>query len=673
MRVPGDVCSMATEWQTAEAEFEHPVIGMSTIPELFEDSVERNADRPAQMYKGGIYDRSLTPDVLPEAPAGDFAEIDYAQMADIVHNLAAGFRELGVSDGRRVGLFSHTRMEWAQSDFAILAAGGVVTTVYSSSSEDQTRYLLGDPEARGVVAENGDHVERVLAVEDDLELEFIVTMDELEGDLADTYDEREDIYTLADVHDLGAEVFDAETYDSWLDETDPEDLCSLIYTSGTTGKPKGVKLSHRNFRVNVNQVFRRFGPRPDKDPETPVIDNESRVVSFLPLAHVYERTSGHFVNFGTGACVAYAESPDTLQEDFQLVEPTAGTSVPRVYERIYDAIRERASESDTKRRIFEWATDVGRRYYEADDPGIVLRAKQSIADRLVFSQVKEALGGNIDFLFSGGGSLSPELCSLFHGMGLPILEGYGLTETSPVVTTNPPENPKIGTIGPTVHDVDVKIDETVVDQEPFDEPGEVGELLVKGPNVFEGYWEMPEATEDAFTDDEEGRWFRTGDIMHLRPDGYLEFKERLKQIIVLSTGKNLAPAPIEDSFAASEVVEQAMVIGDERKFVSALLVPNFEHIESWAEESGIDLPGDHQAICEDERVIEYVQDEVDRINENFESHETIKKFRLVPIEFTEDNDLLTPSMKKKRRNILEQFGDKVEEMYPEDEEVEAAA
>ncbi len=660
---------MASDWREAERTYDGPEIGTSTIPVMFEESAARHEDRPAQMYKGGIYERTLTDGVLPPAPDGDYAEIDYAEMREIVRNLAAGFRDLGVKDGRRVGIFSHTRMEWAQSDFAVLAAGGVVTTVYSSSSERQVRYLLDNPGASGVLVENGDHLERVLAVEDDLDLEFIVSFDELSGELADVHDSRDDVYTLAEVHDLGAELFDEADYEAWLDERDPEDLCSLIYTSGTTGQPKGVQLSHRNFRENVNQVCSRFGPRPDKPDDLPTIDEEGRAVSFLPLAHVFERTAGHFVNFNVGACVAYAESPDTLQEDFGIVQPTAGTSVPRVYEKIYDAIREQAAESGAKERIFNWATDVGRQYAMANDPGVLLRTKHAIADRLVFSQVKDALGGNIEFLFSGGGSLSPELAYLYHGMGLPILEGYGLTETSPVVTTNPAEETRIGTIGPAVRDVDLKVDTTVVREEDFPNcEGEVGELLIQGPNVTEGYWERPEATQDAFREDEDGRWFKTGDIMHIRPDGYLEFKERLKQILVLSTGKNVPPGPIEDSFSASEVVEQAMVIGDERKFISALLVPNLDHIRSWADEEGIDLPEDPEAICDDDRVVEYVQTEVDRVNQHFESYETIKKFRLVPIEFTEDNDLLTPSMKKKRRNIFERFGDRIEEMYPDDDE-----
>jgi long-chain acyl-CoA synthetase len=505
----------------------------------------------------------------------------------------------------------------------------------------------------------------VLAVEDDLELEFIVSIDELaESSVADEYAEREDIYTLADVHDRGETLYDPDEYQSWLDERDPDDLCSLIYTSGTTGQPKGVKLTHRNFRSNVNQGYVRYGHRPDRAEDVPSVTEEDVALSYLPLAHVFERSSGHFMLLGLGACVAYAESPDTLQEDFELVGPSIATSVPRVYERIYDGIREQATESPLKKRIFEWAVDVGQEYHEAADPGAILQAKRRIADKLVFSKVKEGLGGNIKFMYSGGGSLSPKLCALYHGMGLPILEGYGLTETSPVVSSNPPEEPKIGTIGVPVADTEIRVDETIVGDDEFSDcEGQVGELLVQGPQVTEGYWNKPGATEEAFFEDEDGRWFRTGDIVHVRPDDYIEFKDRAKQIIVLSTGKNVAPAPIEDVFSASEIVEQCMVVGDGRKFIGALIVPNADALRSRAQEEEIDLPEGFEALCDHEWIHEQIQAKVDRANQEFENYETIKQFELVPKEFTEENGLLTPTMKKKRRTIVSQFEEQVEAIY----------
>ncbi|RZV12235.1 long-chain acyl-CoA synthetase [Natrinema hispanicum] len=677
-------------WRDAEREYVDAVIGDTPLGQLFEDAAARNANRPAQQYKGGVYERSLTESALPAATPGEFRPISYAEMRTIVRRLSAGFHTLGVERGDRIAIFSATRMEWAQTDFALLSAGAVVTTVYTGSSPEQVHYRLDDPDADGVIVENEALLERVLAVEDDLDLEFLVSIDALEG-----YDDRDDILTLGEVYDRGEESFDREAYETRLAETDLDDLASLIYTSGTTGQPKGVQLTHGNFRSNVNGVRKRFGPRPDKADDVPTLDEESVAVSYLPLAHVFERTAGHFVPFASGACVAYAERPDTLQEDFSAVEPSMATSVPRVYETIYDTIREEASDSSVTARLFECATDVGVAYQQADSPGLLLSAKQAIADKLVFSSVREALGGNLELLISGGGSLSAELCRLYHAMGLPIYEGYGLTETAPVVSTNPPDAVTIGTIGPPLSNVEVRVDETVVDQAAFaDDPGAVGELLVCGPNVTQGYWNDPAATRRAFTDDAlesrteseppdrssdslskeaqpageaddapAGRWFRTGDIIHIRPDGYLEFRDRLKQLIVLSTGKNVAPGPLEDAFAASEVVDQAMVVGDGEKFVGALLVPNEAHIRSWAEAEGIDLPDESQPLCDDEHVRAYVQREVDRINTEFQPHETIKRFELVPREFTEENDMLTPTMKKKRRVIMDRFEDRIDRLY----------
>ncbi|TKX75553.1 long-chain fatty acid--CoA ligase [Halorubrum sp. GN11_10-6_MGM] len=681
-------------WQAAERAFADDAIARETLPEMFERTAERHADRVAQRYKGGIHDRSLVAaGVVPEAPAGEYADLTYAETRGIVRNLAAGLRDLGVDGDTRVAMYSQTRMEWAQTDFAVLAAGAVVTTVYASSSPSQLRYLLEDPAATVVVVENREMLDDVLAVRNDLDhdLDAIVTVDDVDPD--DLGDGGDDVYTLGEVHERGADAFDEATYEAWIDAVGVDDLASLIYTSGTTGKPKGVQLTHANFRDNVSQCYRRFADRPDRDPDVPGISAETTTLSFLPLAHVFERMAGHYMMFAAGATVAYAESPDTLREDFGLVRPTTTTSVPRVYEKLYDAIREQASESPVKERIFEWAVSVGRSHHEADNPGALLDAKRALADRLVFSSVREAIGGNVDFFISGGGSLSAELCALYHAMDLPILEGYGLTETSPVISVNPPEEPKVGTIGPPVVDTEIAIDGSVVGQEVADLPGDVGELLVRGPQVTDGYWNRPDATAEAFVDAddlpadavtagtpaaervgadgdgpdgaaaEEAPWFRTGDIVQLRPDGYVAFRERAKQLLVLSTGKNVAPGPIEDRFAANEFVEQCVVLGDGRKFVSALIVPNFEKVAAWADAEGIDLSEDPADVCRDDRVRERIQSEVDRVNEEFESYERIKRFRIVEEEFTEANDLLTPTMKKKRRNILDRFADEVEMIY----------
>ena len=635
----------------AERTYEDEVIGDTPLPRLFEDSAERHADRDAQWYKGGVYDRSMAPDVVPSAIAGEYASITYDEMRSIVRNLASGFRELGVESGDRTGIYASTRMEWAQSDLALLAAGGVVTTVYTESSAEQAQFLLEDPDAEGVVVENAELLERVLSVEDELDLSFIVVIDEFEG-----YDDREDVYTLAEVHELGAEAFEESTYESWIDAQSSDDLASLIYTSGTTGKPKGVQLTHGNFRANVNAIRKRFSDRPDKPEGTPSIDETDLVLSFLPLAHVFERVSGHFLMFASGATVAYAESADTVAEDIAAVGPTTAASVPRVYERIYDSLREEAPEA-----IFERAVPIAREWATTEDPGLGLRLKHAVMDRLVYSSVREKMGGRIEFFVSGGGSLSKRLAQLFDGMGIPILEGYGLTETAPVVSVNLPEDFRAGTLGPPLSNVEIRLDEDVVSAEQeAAATGPIGELQVKGPNVTRGYWNRPGATEEAFTEDS---WFRTGDIVERGADDYLIYHDRIKQLIVLDTGKNVAPQPIEDEFATSNRVDQAMVIGDDRKFIAAVFVPNFEAIRRWADGEGIDLPEDPEAICADERVREYIGEEVEEVNATRSKHERIREFRLVPYEWTPRNDLLTPSMKIKRRNVREQFSEQIEDIY----------
>ncbi|AQL42609.1 long-chain fatty acid--CoA ligase [Halorientalis sp. IM1011] len=651
-------------WLEAEREYTDEVIGEDTLPELFEASVERHGDGEAQLYKGGIYPRSLTPEVVDAPEPGEYASITYEKMGEIVRRLAAGFREMGVSSGDRVGIMSDSRMEWALSDFGLLSAGGVVTTIYTESSPKQIKYLLNDPEATGVVVENEYLLDRLVRVQDDLSLEFVVVIDEL-----DKYDHVDQIHTLKDVYDRGTVEYDEAAYEAWLDELDPYDLASLVYTSGTTGKPKGVKLTHHNVRSNVNQLWKRVGPRPDKDDDLPVLDSDKRAISILPLAHVFERTVGHFLMFAAGATVGYAQSTDTVDEDITKIEPHGGASVPRVYERIFAQAREQASGSDFKERVFEWAIDVARQYSRADDPGFGLRAKRGIAERLVYSKVKEELGGNVILMVSGGGSLSDRLAELFDGMGIPIFEGYGLTEAAPVVTANPPEDHRTGTLGPPLPGVDIRIDPSKVSDEQFaDAEGFVGELLVKGPNVTEGYWEMPEETDDAFTND---GWFKTGDIVERTDDDYLIYHDRLKNLLVLDTGKNVAPEPIEDEFSTSSRVEQIMVMGDDEKFVSALIVPNFDAIRRWASNRNIDLPTGRNAICEDDRVREWVVEDVNLVNRNLEKHETIKEIELVPEEWTPENDMLTPSLKKKRRNILDEHAGKVERIYGDREKATA--
>jgi long-chain acyl-CoA synthetase len=652
------------DWRQVEREYTDGVVGETTIPRLFFDAVGRRTGAAAQLYKGGTYDRSLTPEVLLEPPAGDYGSLSYTEMGDVVSRLAAGFRELGVDPDDHVAIYADTRMEWAQADLAVQTAGGVVTTVYTESSPQRVEYLLDDGDAMGCVLEDEALLETVLEVTDDGDLEFLVVMDQV----ADAHAAREDVYTLAEVHELGDANYDVERIERWLGERDWEALSSIVYTSGTTGVPKGVELTHENWRTCLNQVRKRLAPRPDREPDVPVLRAGMTSLSFLPLAHAFERIV-HYLELGSGVTIAYAESADTVAEDIQLVEPECAASVPRVYERIYGRMREQASESPIRQRIFEWAVDVATEYDDADDPGVVLSAKRAVADKLVYSQVRAALGGNVELLVSGGGSLPAELAKLYRAMGLTILEGYGLTETAPVLTLNPPEDTRPGTMGIALCDVDLALDpfpydlETVNAAETDGVEGEaVGELLAKGPNVFDGYWKQPETTEAAFTDD---GYFRTGDVVARDEDGYYTFVDRVKQLLVLDTGKNVAPEPIEDEFSTLPRVDQIMVVGDDEKFVAALVVPNFNLMESWAATEDVELPEDREARCRDDRVQEWVAEDVEAVNADLSESERVKEFRLVPTEWSQENDLLTPSLKKKRRKIRQEFEPALEDMYGE--------
>jgi long-chain acyl-CoA synthetase len=653
------------ELKKAEHRYTDEYMRMETLPRMFEHSASQHADLPAQQYKGGLYPRSLVEvGAIDAAPDGEFASLSYAEMQGIVSRLALGFRALGIEPGDRVGIFSDSRMEWAHSDFALMGAGAVVTTVYKSSSPGQVQYLLDDPGAVGVVVENAELIDRVLEVVDSLDVRFIISIDELNEEHADT----EGVYSLGTVYEQGDERYDPDRYEGMLDEVEVDELASIIYTSGTTGKPKGVKLTHRNLRSNLNQGYVRVTDHPGRGSDQ-VLDADDVTLSYLPLAHVFERNVGHYMPFNVGATVSYAESVDTLTEDFEKVQPTVATSVPRVYEKIYDGIRDEAEKKEIAgvqvgERIFEWAVEVARNYQKESKPSTGLRMKHWLADKLVYSDVKEGLGGNVELLVSGGGTLSPDLARLYRGMNLPLVEGYGLTETSPNTSIYPLEFPQIGTLGVPLEGVDVRIDESVAPEGQFDDAtGKFGELQIAGPNVTDGYWEMPEKTESSFTDD---GYFRTGDIVQRRPDGYLVFRERSKQILVLSTGKNVAPSPVEDAFTDSDVVDQVMVIGDGEKFTGALIVPDFDRVRVAADRQGIEVPEDPEEMCGDENVRAAVQNEVDSVNARFETHETIKQFRLVPEEWTEENDMLTPSQKKKRPDILERYADLVEEIYSDD-------
>ncbi len=674
----------SSDWFQAEEEYDDEVVGWSTIPELVDRRMQVHGESTAFLYKGGVYDRTLTPEAFPEAPEDGFASLSYSEVQDIVRTLATGFDDVGVESDEHVAIYSSTRVEWTLADYALLSRGAVVTTVYPSSSPEQTRYLLDDPDASTVVVENQELLERVLEVEDELSLERLVVLDEV----AEDYLQRDDVYTAGEVHRRGRDCYDDEIFEEWLDDGDIDDVATVIYTSGTTGRPKGVELTHRNLRSSVNQMWKRLGPRPDKPEEMPVLDGEIRSLAYLPLAHAFERFS-ELAMVTAGASMGFAEStePEALKEDIQEIQPTGIATVPRLLEKIYDAVVEETAESPVKRRVFEWSVDVGQevwRFYEGCEeptgvayytrtPPLTLRLKERVADRLVYSRIREALGGEIEVFLSAGGSLPEGVARTYLGMGLPVVEGYGMTESAPVVSLTPPEEPRVGTMGPPLSEVEVDLDRSEVGDEfagdvgdEREEEGDFGELLVRGDNIFDSYLGTPEETEEAFRESDDGDgdpWFRTGDVVEVDSRGFLRFVDRVKNLVVLSTGKNVAVEPLEDAVVENRYVDQCMVVGDDRKFVGALLVPAFDELRRWARENDVDLPRDPEEMMEFERVQTLLEEAVDEANSGFEDVERIKDYAVVAEEWTEDDDLLTPTLKKKRRNIRDRYDDDIEAIY----------
>jgi len=657
----------------AEAAFDHPSLGASTIPKLFAGTAARHPATAAQSYKGGSHDRSLVEaGAIPAAPDGAYADLSYGDLETVVQRLAAGFRELGLEDDDRLAIVSHTRMEWTQVDLAALSAGGVVTAAYPSATDDRLESILSDASPTGIVVENAALLKRILAVEPAVDPAFIVVMDRLPdgSGMAGAARDRDDVYILGTVYRRGETAFDPDSWNEWVAARGSDDLASIIYTSGTTGEPKGVRLTHGNFCANADGMLRRLGPRPDRPDGVPHLDHTSRQLSVLPLAHVFERLVGCYLPIAAGATIAYAESPGTLAEDFQSVSPTCSTAVPRLYERLFETFEREASDSPVSERLFNWAVDIAERFHRTGSPGRRLQMAHSLADRLVYSSIRSALGGEIELFISGGDSLSAELCAVFHGMGLPIFEGYGLTETAPVVSVNPPEEPRVGTIGPPLVDVDTRVD-TTVDLDGSvsrfgDTATEIGELLVRGPNVTDGYWQRPESTDAAFVSlsgDDGGEWFRTGDLIEQGPDGYLTFRGRRKELLVLSTGHNVVPSPIEEAICENPLIEQCLLVGDGQPAVGALVVPDFEAVRGWADSDGVDFPSDPAGIVDDERVRSHIATAAERATEGVEPHEQVAWVDLVDEPFSADNGLLTPTLKKKRRVITDRYADRIDRRY----------
>jgi long-chain acyl-CoA synthetase len=589
-----------------------------------------------ELYFGALERFGSRPLAARAKRDGQWIELSYRELSERVQDLSIGLLELGLRLGDRVAILSENRPEWAIADYACLTARCTDVPIYPTLPAKQIEYNLSDSGALAIFVSNRQQLEKINGIRQRVPaLRHIIAFDEsLAGP---------DVLSLEQVCVRGRAA--RSRHSDWKKialETKSDDLATLIYTSGTTGEMKGVMLSHGNITSNVTTCCELFTFR-----ET------DECLSFLPLSHIFERMFGHYSMFHAGVVINYAENVDTVAADMERWRPTLMASVPRLYEKIYGRVLDRVrSGSALKRRLFFWAKGVGESWIEHRLDGRpvapALAAQRWLADRLVFAQLRARTGGRLRFFISGGAPLSAEIARFFHAAGMPILEGYGLTETSPVIAVNTFQHLRLGTVGRPIPGVEVSI-------------GPDGEILTRGPHVMAGYYRKPEATAEAL--DREG-WFHTGDIGLLDADGFLKITDRKKDLIVTAGGKNIAPQPIEGLVKMSKFVSNAVMLGDRRRFPIMLVVPNVGALTSWAEGQGIKA-SDTEALLAIPEVQSKMDREVRTTLRDLAGFEVPKRLLLLPRDFSVEAGELTPTLKIKRRVVEQRHREAIEALYAE--------
>lgn len=554
---------------------------------------------------------------------------------EMVKNASYGMASLGIEAKDMVAILSTNCRRWAYSDYAIATRGATSVTVYPTLIASQVQYIVAHSDSKLIFAQDASQMEKVLQIKADCpELKSVVYFDE-----SLSYDDP-DVMSFNELMEKGkafASSDDAYDYEAQALSVKPDDILTLIYTSGTTGNPKGVMLKHSNLVSNILSSNARLN-----------ISDKDKFLSFLPLSHSFERL-GDYVGTHVGANITYAESMEQVISNLSEVNPTVAMSVPRLYEKMYAGVQAKfAGGSFIKRKIAAWAVKTGYEYVDARNAGTItpkLAKKKKRADKLVFGKVQALLGTQFKLFASGGAPLGADIGRFFDAAGIKILEGYGLSETSPVITLNPPHDYRFGTVGPTIDGVEIKI-------------ADDGEILSRGPHIMHGYYKDEAGTREAINED---GWFHTGDI-GIIDDGYLRITDRKKNIIVTAGGKNIAPAPIEGAICMSKFFEQSLVHGDRRKFVSAIVVPNFTEVGEWAAANDI-TDVTPEALSENQKVYDMLLTEVERIMENFSSYEAVKKIIVVPREFSVEDGTLTPTLKIKKRVVEERYKAKLDALY----------
>jgi len=573
---------------------------------------------------------------------GTYVNMTYGQFWDKIKSFANGLLALGVKQEDKVAIIADSGPFWAISDFAIASIGAVSVPVYPTLPTERVDYILNKTESTVAIVENKEQFTKVINATAPIKCMILMT-------LSDDLSLSDNQYSFKQVKELGATKM-IDTWEQTWSKFDRDRLLTIISTSGTTGNPKGAMITNGNILSNIEGVSHSIQLRSDDS-----------TLSYLPVSHVFERLAGHYLPLSIGITIAYAESIETIPENLKEIRPTIFTSVPRLFEKIYTVIREQINNSSPiKKRIFNWALSIGEQRYEyylnaRVDEFIsqtympkALQRKWNIANRLVFQKIKDQLGGRARVTVSGGGTLNPDMARFFWALDIPIYEGYGLTETSPIVTANPMTKGKAGTVGKVLPNIDVKI-------------ASDGEILVKGPSITQGYYNDPEETEEAF----EGEWFKTGDIGEFDDEGYLKILDRKKRILVLSTGMNVAPQPIENAINESAYIAQSLVIGDDRNYIVCIINPEFESLVQWAKREGIE-EASHKALCENVKVKEMLGQEVFRLTEKFTNYAQPKKVIIASDEWTIDGGELTPKLSLRANIVEEKYADQIEAAYKEE-------
>lgn len=586
-----------------------------TLIARFRETAARIPDKEAAQYSDGKTTVSVT----------------YGELLERIDRLAAGLVRLGLAQGDRVAILSENCLEWAMIDFAAISAGCVTVPIYPTLPASQAAYILRDADARAAFVRGKEQLEKIAAVRDECpDLDFVIAADgETEGSVPFESLEAEDPDPSA-----------VEETERRRNELSQDDTATLIYTSGTTGNPKGVILTHGNFLANMRSCLQVLK-----------VEDSDLFLSFLPLSHVFERMAGHFLPLTTGCAVAYSRGLRYLAGELGTVAPTVMACVPRFYESLQERILKSVeSSSGLKKAIFGWSMEQGRkksaRIREGKPIGFGLKVASGLAHKLVFQKLHERVGGRLRFFISGGAPLALSTAEFFHAAGILILEGYGLTETSPVISVNHEDGYRFGTVGPVIPDIETRI-------------AEDGEILTRGEHVMQGYFKLPEETAGVIDGD---GWFHTGDLGEFDADGYLTITGRKKNLLKLSNGKYVAPEPIENMLKASQYIAEAVVIGDAQKVAGAVIVPSFPALEEFAQRE--ELPTEPiEELVNHSKTRSLYREEIDKHTGELADFERIRVFLLMEREFDIEADELTPTLKVKRKEALAPLQEKIDALY----------